>query len=251
MENNPTKSGERIQLAMDLHGMAMLDYMTGSQDVAVIIHRDDGFAYPPVIAARWFYENGFPILDTKALDLCRGRVLNVGAASGAHSIFLESKGLEVVSIDASPCAIEVMRRKGVRQPRLGDIHNLAADPFDTILLLCGIGVVGTLEGLTRFFAVAREHLKNDGVIITDCTHPRADTLEASQKYCDYQVAQGRYEGERTIRFEYGGSFGPWFNWLAIAPEVLGDCARTANFSFEVIYSEVGRSLCVLKSSGSI
>jgi SAM-dependent methyltransferase len=230
---------------MDLHGAAMIDYLNGEREAEVLMHRDDGFTVPPIVAARWFYHDGFPILDTKALELCRGNVLNVGASSGSHSLFLESQGLSVVSVDASAQAVEVMRRRQVRNPVVGDITSVEG-PFDTILVLCGIGLTGTIEGLNGFLAQAKKHLSPDGILITDCTHPRADTNEASQRYCDHQIAEGRYEGERTVRFEYKGEFGPWFNWLAISPEVLTQHANQVGFDLEVIYSEVGRSLCVLK-----
>lgn len=239
-------SDSTVRIAMDLHGLAMLHYLEGQRDVRVIMHREDGFAYPPIPAARWFYENGMPILDSKALALCRGRVLNIGAASGSHSLFLEDQSLEVVSLDASANAVEVMRRRGVRQPTLGVIDNVEGAPFDTILLLCGIGVAGTAKGLEVLLAQSRKKLRRGGTLITDCTDPRADTLEVSQKYCDLQRERGKYEGERTVRFEYHGSYGPWFNWLAISPEVFDGYAKNAGFDFEVVYSEVGRSLCVLR-----
>jgi hypothetical protein len=248
MKDTPIQSNSNIQLAMDLHGAAMLDYIDGQQDAAVIMHRDDGFAYPPIVAARWFYEGGFPILDSKALALCQGRILNVGAASGAHSLFLEKQGFDVSSLEASPSAVEVMKRRNVRAPILGGIDTIGDDTFDTILLLCGIGIVGTLDGLERFLERAKVGLREDGLLVTDCTHPRADTLEVSQRYCDQQAARGKYEGERTARFQYKGSFGPWFNWLTIAPELLETHARKAGFAFDVIFSEAGRSLCVLKPS---
>lgn len=233
---------------MDLHGIAMLDYLSGCHDAAVIMHRDDGFAYPPIMAARWFYEGGFPILDSKALLLCKGRVLNVGAGSGTHSLYLEQNGFEVLSLEASPSAVEVMKRRNVRLPILGDIEKPSDGPFDSILLLCGIGVTGTLDGLKRFLEFASTNLKPDGILITDCTHPRSDTLEISQKYCDQQAACGNYEGERTVRFQYKNSFGPWFNWLTIAPELLETSARRVGFNFEVVFSEAGRILCVLRLS---
>ena len=244
--SSPSKSRDS-NVAMDLHGRAMIDLLNGERDAAVLMHRDDGFIHPPIVAARWFYEDGFPILDAKALALCRGRVLNVGASSGSHSLFLESQGLSVVSVDASAQAVEVMRRRQVRNPVVGDITSVEG-PFDTILVLCGIGLTGTIEGLRRFLEQAKAHLTPHGILITDCTHPRADTTEASQRYCDRQIAEGRYEGERTVWFEYKGEFGPWFNWLAISPEVLTRHASEIGFDLEVIYSAVGRSLCVLSAS---
>lgn len=230
---------------MDLHGMAMTDCLNGAREAAVLMHRDDGFTHPPILAARWFYEDGFPILDLKALALCNGKILNVGASSGSHSLFLEKSGHEVLSLDASPKAVALMKRRDVRNPVVGTISSVN-DQFDTILILCGIGVAGTIDGLKLLLADARANLSPGGILITDCTHPRADSSEASQRYCDQKIAQGRYEGERTARFEYNATVGPWFNWLALAPDVLDKHAGDFGFHFEVIYEELGRSLCILR-----
>ena len=42
-----------------------------------------------------------PLLEKKAMDLVKGRVLDVGAGAGAHSVYLFEQGYQVFSIDVS------------------------------------------------------------------------------------------------------------------------------------------------------
>lgn len=54
------------------------------------------------------------MLEQKALQLTKGRVLDIGAGSGCHTLALQEKGLEVKAIDISPLSCEAMELRGVR-----------------------------------------------------------------------------------------------------------------------------------------
>ena len=53
------------------------------------------------------YED-MPEIEQKALDMATGRILDVGAASGCHSLVLQERGLDVTAIDISPLSVETM-----------------------------------------------------------------------------------------------------------------------------------------------
>ena len=53
-----------------------------------------------------------PEIERKALDMAKGRVLDVGAGSGCHSLVLQEKGLDVTAIDISPLSVETMKERG-------------------------------------------------------------------------------------------------------------------------------------------
>ncbi|MFH0907594.1 MAG: hypothetical protein V1929_02375 [bacterium] len=86
---------------MDLHGRAMLDYLNGDNDAKYILRRDDGVAYPPIYAKQFFYPKGLPDVDRTAVDHCAGRVLDIGAGAGSHSLAIQARGLDVTSADIS------------------------------------------------------------------------------------------------------------------------------------------------------
>ena len=70
-------------------------------------------------------EEDMPPLEQKALDLCRGRVLDVGAGAGCHSLALQRRGLDVTAVDISTLSVDVMRRRGVRQAWEADVFDEA------------------------------------------------------------------------------------------------------------------------------
>lgn len=81
-------------------------------------------------------EEDMPPLEWKALDLCCGRVLDVGAGAGCHSLALQKRGLDVTAVDISPLSVDVMRRRGVRQAWEADVFDEAfAGCYDTVLML--------------------------------------------------------------------------------------------------------------------
>ena len=59
------------------------------------------------------YEN-MPEIERKALDMAKGRTLDVGAGSGCHSLVLQQRGVDVTALDLSPLSVETMRKRGVK-----------------------------------------------------------------------------------------------------------------------------------------
>ena len=78
----------------------------------------------------------WPTAERQAVGEVDGRVLDVGCGAGRVALHLQEQGHDVVAIDESPLAVEVARRRGVRDARvlaLGDV-DATLGTFDTILL---------------------------------------------------------------------------------------------------------------------
>ena len=232
-----------IAETMDLHGQAMLDYLEGERDAFCVLRRDDGIAYPTIYAEQFFYPEGLPTVDRIAVEHCVGRVLDIGAGAGSHSLAIHEKGLDVTSVEISPKAVEVMRRRGVPHPLVGDVFDSYAAPFDTVLVILNIGIVRNLTGLTMFLKHLDGLLSESGVLITDSIDPRDSSDESYRKYTEAKVARGCYLGERTVRFEYKGQESDWFEWMHIDPLTLEEYARKAGYSMETL-AEDGRRFLV-------
>ena len=92
-----------------------------------------------------------PKIEQRALDMAKGRILDVGAASGCHSLVPQEHGLDVTAIDISLLSVETMKERGVKKVFEQDFFTLE-DQYDTILMLMnGIGIVGTLNRMPEFF----------------------------------------------------------------------------------------------------
>ena len=153
----------------------MLDYMSGDDDAQCILRRDDGIAYPPIHARQFFYPDGIPELDRIAVELWAGRVLDIGAGAGSHSLAIQDRGLEVTSVDISAKAVRVMSGRGCRDAKVGDVFDSYSELFDTIFVILNIGIVQDLDGLVRFLKHLETLMSDGGRLITDSIDPRNST----------------------------------------------------------------------------
>ena len=229
-------------MSMELHGQAMMDYLNGEEDAYCILRRDDGIAYPPIYAKQFFYPEGLPELDKIAVEHCAGRVLDIGAGAGSHSIAIQNKGLNVTSVDISEKAVQVMSKRGCRDTRVGDVFDSYNEPFDTIFLILNIGIVGNLDGLTKFLTLLNTLMPADGQLITDSIDPRDSEDENYRKYAQNKITKGGYLGERTLRFEYKNQVSDWFEWMHIDSETLEKTVNSAGFSMKMLGNDGRRYL---------
>ena len=210
------------------HGAALRDYLAGDLDAEVIVRAEDG--EEERTPARVFFRGpaDFSALDEAALDLCRGRVLDVGAGAGCHSLVLQARGLSVTALDVSPEAVEVMRRGGVHDVRCGDVFAFAGERFDTVLILMnGIGLVGTLDGLDRFLRDVSRLVADGGQILLDSFDPGPPDAEPPRAYA----------GEMRFQLEYRGVCGAYYDFVFLDFETLRRHAEAAGWRCESIWRE--------------
>lgn len=227
---------------MELHGQAMLDYLNGKREAFCLLRRDDGIAYPPIYAERFFYPEGLSGLDKLAVEYCRGQVLDIGAGAGSHSLAMQEHGLQVTSVDISVKAVRVMKERGCLDARIGHVFDTYAEKFDTVFVILNIGIVQNLGGLTKFLKHLDLIMADGGQLITDSIDPRNSEDELYRKYTEDKAAKGCYLGERTLRFEYRDQTSDWFEWVHIDPETLHQYVARAGFSMKHLGSDGKRYL---------
>lgn len=204
---------------MGPYGLALMDYFNGDHAATLIMHRDDGckFDLPAEIFFTEFPE--FSALEKLALEMCFGDVLDIGAGTGRHSLELQKRGLNVHAIDIAPEAVAIMKKRGVKKVTCTDIFAFHSGRFDTLLLLLhGIGMVETIDGLRRFLAHAHSLLRPGGLLIFDSLDVRCTDDPVNLAYQEENRRKNRYFGEIHLQFEYKGLKGaPWI-WLHVDPE---------------------------------
>lgn len=216
------------------HGLAIRDYHQGDTDAEIKVHTADGDVtiYPVSI---YFRKPGqLSDGDEFAISLCRGRILDVGAGAGNISLVLQQLGHEVTALDIAPHVIEVMRERGVLDTRQGDIYEFSDEQYDTLLLLMnGIGFVGNLDGLDRFFQHAHKLLKPDGQIIFDSSDLFYAEIDEGLQVPGYQ-----YHGEIWYQLEYKQFRGKPYPWLYLDPDTMRMHAQEAGWEAQVLFEGV-------------
>ncbi|MHC4577580.1 MAG: methyltransferase domain-containing protein [Planctomycetota bacterium] len=221
-------------------GLALTDFLAGDPSATLTVRRDDGFAGGMPVALFFRGPEDFSPLDRAALDLCRTPVLDAGAGAGVHSLALQDRGVTVTAIDVCAAAVEVMRRRGVRDVRVADVCAFAEGPFQTILMLQhGLGLAGTLEGLDRLLIRLRGRLAEDGEIVCDSLDVRQTEDPRHLAYQDANRRAGRYVGEVRTRIEYEDHVGPWYDWLHVDPDTLTAQAASAGYACTVAVRVAG------------
>jgi len=226
--------------AYNPHGAALLDCFRGEASAMLICHQDG--VRDDVPAVFWLRET-IDQLESQALDLCRGRVLDVGAGAGLHTLELQRRGYDVTAIDIAPECIAIMRERGVLKAEAVDLYAFHGGPFDTIICLCnGLDKVGRLADLPRFLGRMRELLAPNGQLIADSFDPRIGADAARLAEQSRKEATGRYFGEVDLQFEYKGRSGAPFSVLHVDFDTLSGIAKQCGWRCEMIGGDGGHYL---------
>lgn len=229
-------------------GAALLDFHHGESEAEIVVKSDLWENEPTPVAAYYRPDDQvLPALEREALELCRGRVLDLGAGAGRHALELQQSGHEVVAVDPLPEAVEIMNHRGVRDARQGDLNAVAGESFDTVLMLMhGLGVVGDLHGLGRLLEDLPRVLKPGGRLVCDSADLAAVLGEESPDLLDDLLSPDLYLGEVEFSLRFGSLEGPRYPWLFVDPDTLEIIANAAGFEVGIeTKGERGAYLAVL------
>ena len=220
--------------AWEPYQSAMWEYHRGRHDAVIVVYDDFERDEAPI---SYFFRSPeqFPPVEQRALELCRGRVLDAGAGSGCHSLALQDRGLEVTAIEILPDLVDILRERGVGDARLATWMDVDAGQFDTVLMMMnGLGLTETLAGLRVFFEEARRLIRPGGQVIADSTDVRVRMDREAVQSGTFHRPDGRYIGELHFQLEFDGRKGPPFGQLYVDPETLSRYAADAGWGFEVL-----------------
>jgi 2-polyprenyl-3-methyl-5-hydroxy-6-metoxy-1,4-benzoquinol methylase len=190
--------------AMKPYGLAISDYDKGNISATLIIYWDDGRKDELPMSA-FFRQPQEYDLERTALDLCYGHVLDVGAGTGIHTLFLQERGVLVCAIDICSEAVLIMLKRGVSDVRQADILSFEDGEFNTIIMMGhGIGVVENIGGLVSFLEHVPGLLKANGQILLTSLDIRVTSDPTHLEYQKQNINSGRYFGEIRMQFEYKG-----------------------------------------------
>lgn len=213
---------KKLESEEDAFGHALLAVHKG-EEVHEIVERDDGFV-DSMSTKGYFsdYEAWSPI-EQKAMQLVKGRVLDIGCGAGRTSLYLQEKGFYVLGIDISPLALKVCTLRGLRRSKLMPIEIIGFKPnsFDTILMLGNnFGLFGNLKKAKRLLRRFHRMTSKDALIIASSRDPYKTDSPAHLQYHKMNKRKGRMSGQVKIRIRYEKYKGRWFDYLMVSREEM-------------------------------
>lgn len=194
-------------------GHAIHEYFSSKIDFPITVISED-FDDDKMKPSYFFRNyNNMPALEKKALKLCRGKVLDVGACAGSHSIWLQKNNFDVTALEISELCCLTMQKRGIKKIIQSDIFAYNENQYDTILLLMnGTGIAGTLIRLIDLFVHLKKLLRQGGQILIDSSD-LIYLFEDDNGYANLNLNSEKYYGELQYQFEYKGIKSEPFPWL--------------------------------------
>lgn len=216
---------------IDLPGLAIQNFHNKTSRAKLYVHDTFGPRVEMPISLYFRTEKQLPKLEKKAIDLCKGKILDIGAGAGSHALILQNKNKEVLALEISPTACEVMTGRGVKNVVCEDIFSYKKEKFDTLLLLMnGIGLCGSLLGYRKFLKKAETLLNDNGVLIFD-------SCDIHYMYEPDVMPVSKYYGEVNCQYEYQKEITDWFNWLYLDYDTMYKISKEEGWEPELIYED--------------
>jgi hypothetical protein len=171
---------------------------------------------PDVIPVEYFFRtfDDMPEIERFALKRAYGKILDVGAAAGAHAVWLQNNNKDVTALEQSSLAVDIMKKRGVKNAVCEDFYRFNPETeFNTLLFLMnGTGIAGDLNNLHRFLNKCRSLLSKEGCVLIDSS-------DLSYMF-DMDDLPQHYYGEVNYIMEYKSIISKKFKWLFLDFDTL-------------------------------
>jgi len=216
----------------DLFGNALLDYICNNytEDIKTSTNISDEDELPLPYLFRGYTE--MPKLEQKALNLAKGKVLDVGCGSGSHSLYLQEKGLNVHAIDISKGAVKVAKQRGVAHVSLRNVLG-ESRKFDTLLLLMnGSGIFQELSQVSIYLNHLKSLLNPEGQILMDSSDIKYMYEDEDGGF--WMDDNANYYGELDYFLSYKGEDEVPMKWLYLDFEKLSLACEAVGLKCEKV-----------------
>ncbi len=173
-----------------------------------------------------------PSSEQRALELCKGKVLDIGSGAGSHSIWLQENGLDVTGIDISEGAVLLSRKRTLR--KVVNEHMLNhTETYDTLLLLMnGTGIFEKINKVNTYLQHLKSMLHPGGQILMDGSDIKFMFEDEDGGY--WVDTMREYYGEVTFSMSYKGHKSELFDWLYLDFDTLKAFAQKNELKCELV-----------------
>jgi SAM-dependent methyltransferase len=219
----------------DLFGKAMYDFQTNNSPEDIVT--ETSISEEDEMSVEYLFRsyNEMPKIEQKALQLAKGKTLDVGCGAGSHSLSLQNdRNLDVTAIDISEKAIETCKLRGVKNALVKNVLDFEGEKFDTIILLMnGTGIFGKLENCNIYLSKLKSLLNPGGQILIDSSDIiyMFDEDEDGGKWIPSATD---YYGELTFTISYKGEKEETFDWLYLDYNTLQNAAIANGLKCELV-----------------
>ncbi len=216
---------------VDVLGQAIADYYYKNEPKKLWINNKYWPKEAMPVEVYFRDETNMTKLELMALQLCKGKILDIGAGAGSHVLWLQQQKADVTALEISPLACEVMQARGVTTIINQDIFTYNSVQFDTLLLLMnGIGLTANLSGLQLFLQHVKQLLKPGGQLVFDSS-------DVSYLYDGSVGLSGNYFGVIDYQYQYKKLKTDWFTWLYVDQATLQHIAYNEGFKTEFLMED--------------
>ncbi|MEZ4938224.1 MAG: class I SAM-dependent methyltransferase [Crocinitomicaceae bacterium] len=220
---------------LDVLGQLAYDVFNELEYDDIVVHSD--LCNPDILPKETLFRNEYMLFEVEeeALKHLEGRILDVGSGFGSISQIAISKGYKVLGVDTSQGAVDYQIEIGL-DAKCIDFFEFQGDQFDTVLMMMnGIGIVGTMRRMPDFFEKLMEVLSPNGKALIDSSD--IAYLYENEDGSMYVNLDQDYYGEMKYQMQYKDNFGEWFDWLYIDFETLSKLADENGFTATKLFED--------------
>lgn len=202
----------------DIFGIILKEYDANPEsEVIYVVERDDNYLDLDAANSYFASYNTWMEEERELVDRAQGKVLDLGCGAGRHSLYLESKGHEVLSLDISPGAVDICQKRGLKRVVQGSIFDLpklfSEEKFDTLLVMGNnLPLSGSPESMVQLLRDMESITNTNSKILLFYVSPLPTTNPYHQTYHQKNKAQGRPIGTLRFRLRYKTHIGAWIDF---------------------------------------
>ena len=234
----------------DACGQEIWAYYSG-REVFEIVERDDGYISASTLPKLYFSEyEDWPLHEKRAMEVVKGRVLDVGCGAGRHSLYLQKKGFDVFGIDNSPLAIKICKLRGLKRAEVMSIEDVNFKPnsFDTIIMMGNnFGLLGSFKKARMLLRKFHKMTSKNALIIAETLDPYKTDNPAHLEYQEFDRKRGRMSGQLRIRVRFEKYATKWFDYLIVSKKEMEEILKGTGWKVkEFIDSEGSQYIAIIE-----